>query len=130
VSSAAGEHEDHLDTIRELMDRLDVVDSLFTEDRLARDLAERLADAAADAAEDAAETAHTNRRLLTGIAAVLTTGLLLWTPVVAYGAVWGHERVRNTCYPAAGAQQETVEDPYWYCGIFPGTGRPDPARHP
>jgi hypothetical protein len=104
--------------VRELHQRVGDLDNLLRADAIARDLSEKLGDAAAAKAERAQ---NLMRRVLT----VLTVGLLLWTPVVAYGAVWLHEKVRNNCYPVVAFDATPVPRPAegepWYCGLFPGT---------
>lgn len=113
---------DPMDMAQALMRRLDGIDELFSRQEQERDFSERLGAAALDMAEGAKVTAAGVARLTHRIATVLAVGLLLWTPVVAYGAVWMHERVRNTCYPLGVAQGQADEP--WYCGIFPGTNHP------
>lgn len=120
-------YESQVEEVRVLLERLDSIDNLFARERRERDLAEKLA-AAADAHADRAVAAvRETRRILRTVVAVVALGLVLWTPFVAYGAVWVHERVRNSCYPALAElihATPTSADP-WYCGLFPGTGRPD-----
>lgn len=116
--------ESLLALVREQMSRLDSIDALFTSDRVGRDLAERLGNAAAEVAEHAEQTAVHTRRLLLLITAVMAVGLLLWTPCMAFIAVYGHEIVRNHCYPGAvwapPPTPTVAEDQPWYCGLFKG----------
>jgi len=108
--------------VRDLHDRVTRLSDSLQADRVARDLSERLAGAAD-------ETAERTRSRLHHVAVVLALGLLLWTPLTAYGAVWLHEKVRNNCYPLAAYGQPAAPPPAeeeWYCGLFPGTDHPMP----
>lgn len=103
--------------IRELHERVASLDSLLKIDARARDLSERMGVAASVQAEEASRLARVAHDLSRRMTVVVAFALVIWTPVVAYGAVWFHELVRNTCYQSA-----TQVDEAWYCGIFPGTG--------
>lgn len=110
---------------RAMLERLDRIDRIFREERATRDLHERLAEGAAREAETAQETARHSVALLRYVMVVVAVGLLFWTPVVAYGAVWFHEKVRNTCYPFVQVTEPfpaLYNEPF-YCGMFPGTNR-------
>lgn len=110
--------------VRDLHERVARLSDSLQADRVARDLSERLAGAAD-------ETAERTRSRLHHVAVVLALGLLLWTPLTAYGAVWLHEKVRNNCYPAAVYDvliPPTPVEEQWYCGLFPGTDHPMPPR--
>jgi len=117
------EDDRRLADVQALLGRLDGIDELFAEERASRNLQEKLADAAADIAEKATDEVAETRRLLRTVIAVVAVGLLVWTPIVAYGAVWFHELVRNTCYPVAELAEDRPVDEAWYCDLFPGTGR-------
>lgn len=92
-----------------------------------RDLHEKLVAGATEKADKvASETSKRLRQVITVVAA----GLLVWTPVVAYAAVWAHERVRNSCYPVAALVEGAPVDEPWYCGAFPGTNRHDHEEIP
>lgn len=117
---------DPMDLARQMMRRLDDIDDLFSRQEQERDYSEKLGAAAWAEAEGAKVTATSVQRLTQRIAKVLAVGLLLYTPLIAYGAVWMHERVRNDCYPVA----SPVTEP-WFCGLFPGTNHPHhPGEHP
>lgn len=107
--------------VRELHQRVEALGELLHRTGEATDFSDRRADAAHDVAE---RNSFRIRRLF-------VAGLIVafgWTPFTAYGAVWVHERVRNTCYPGVVHVEghPTAGEAPWYCGIFPGTGRPGP----
>lgn len=102
--------------VRALHDRVEKLDDLLHEHRDTADLREKLGAAAMRHADN-------TRALLRRVAILLAAGLLIWTPVVAYAAVWAHEKVRNNCYPVLWLEEPAsshVHEP-WYCGLFPGT---------
>lgn len=111
------------DLIGELNGRLDSIDSEFADEQTRRDLSEKLGAAAVTVAEDAKRTAKRAMGNLRTIVAVVAVGLVIYTPLIAYGAIWLHERVRNTCYPADVLVRAAPQPDHWYCEIFPGTGR-------
>jgi hypothetical protein len=103
--------------VRDLHQRVSRLDELLQEHRGTANLQERLSAAAHD-------TAEATRRLVRRLLVLMAVGLLLWTPVVAYGAVWVHEKIRNNCYPGVMlVLNPPVEEP-WYCTLFPGTDHP------
>jgi hypothetical protein len=110
--------------VRALHQRVEQLDEQLHEHRGLADLREKLGAAAIAQAEN-------TRALLRKMIVVQIVGLVLWTPVVAYGAVWMHERVRNTCLPTVllvdylnGDEHPVPGVEPWYCGIFPGTNHP------
>lgn len=115
--------------VRELHARVGHLDDLLHERTVIADLADRRADAAHDAAER--NLGRIKRLWAAGMAVAF-----LWTPMTAYSAVWMHERVRNTCLPDVllvqvldGNKNPSLDHEPWYCGMFPGTGRPQKDRY-
>jgi hypothetical protein len=116
--------------VRELHQRVGHLDDLLRERDVTTDLSEKLSAAAHDVAEQ-------NTRRIRLLWIVGTVVALLWTPMTAWGAMWMHERVRNTCLPSVllveyvGGDREPNLDRNepWYCGIFPGTNHPREDRH-
>lgn len=106
--------------IRDLHDRVKHLDAALREHQGTTDLREKLG---AAAHEEAKRTAGQLRK----IALIVAAGLLIWSPAVAYGAVWGHEAVRNNCYPTWAVREQgppvvvPVQDEPWFCSLFPGT---------
>jgi hypothetical protein len=100
--------------IRDLHDRVRHLDEQLRERGETHDLHERLGAAAMEVAE------LTRSRIRWLWAAGMMVALL-WTPATAYGAVWFHELVRNTCYPAVVLEHRHPAEQPWYCSIFPGT---------
>lgn len=110
--------------VRELHERVGRLDDLLRQAGTVTDLADRRS----DAAHEQAEKNHRRIRRL-WIAGLIVA--FLWTPTTAYSAVWLHERVRNHCYPGVVyAEPARPGGEPWYCGAFPGTGRPDHAPPP
>jgi hypothetical protein len=107
--------------VRDLHERVERLDGLLHERTTIADLTDKRADAAHATAED-------TRRRQRWIVAVIAAGMLVWSPTVAYAAVYGHELVRNNCYPGVALMEPpggwlpayAVDQP-WYCGLFPGT---------
>lgn len=115
--------------IQDLHQRVEDLDTLLHQRTLVADLRERRVEAAHEVAEH--NTVRIKRLWAAGLAVAF-----LWTPVTAYGAVWMHERVRNTCLPDVllvqvldGNKNPSVASEPWYCGMFPGTGRPQKDRY-
>lgn len=106
--------------VRSLHEQVRNLDDLLREGQVERDLSERLTAAASQQAEEASRLAVLTHGLVRTMVVVVALGLLVWTPFVAYGAVWFHELVRNQCY-SYGAILRHDGDAPWYCGIFPGT---------
>lgn len=115
--------------VQDLHKRVEDLDTLLHQRTIVADLRERRADAAHEVAE----------QNVTRIKHLWIAGLIvafLWTPITAYGAVWVHERVRNTCLPDVllvqlldGNKHPSIAHEPWYCGIFPDTGQPQEDRY-
>lgn len=112
--------------IRDLHDRVKHLDDQLRERGEATDLHERLGAAAMQVAER-------TRAGMRWLWIVGTLVALVWSPLVAYGAVWSHEKIRNDCYPVAVWDVAPPPGPLrrpepWWCHAFPGTDHP--AGHP
>ncbi len=116
---------DPMAALHQMAAKLDAIDELFHRSEESRDLHERLT---AGAAGDAEKAARQARKLVRTVVRVVTFALLLWTPLVAYGAIWFHELQRNNCYPVAAILAGGPIDEPWYCSLFPGTGRHAPQE--
>jgi len=107
--------------IRDLHSKVQHLDEMLREDQAVRDMHERLGAAVAASAEEATRIAAAAHGVVKRIFLAITVAMAVWTPFVAYGAVWAHELVRNTCYNGV-----TLVEPnhnHWYCNIFPGTNQ-------
>lgn len=106
---------------RDLHAELDRVDDSMTELLRSRDLHERLVTGAALVAEDVQAVVRTRGRLIRHALLALA---LLWSPGVAYGAVYVHQLVLTNC--ASDVHPEDPRPGAWYCDLFPNTHDHEP----
>lgn len=119
--------ERYIPQVQELLARLEKIDALFESASIRRDFSEKLNAAAVHTANEANERSEVLVNAFRRVRLMIAIGLLLWTPFVAYGAVWMHEKIRNNCYVVTyNNTHPTNIDGAWYCNLFPGT---DHAHH-